>query len=340
MKTEDTRPTVLAAYHRLWREWLHHYRAGLLISLGLMAITAGATAAYAKLTQWMMQTFEAGDMELLRYAPFAVLGVTLAKGVSQYIQVTYANRVLSQVEADMQSAMYTRLVGADLARLQEEPPAALAARFSADVGLIRNAVGTSLRGISFILIIVATFVTMMTIDWVMTIGLFAIFAAALVPINLIGNRLRHISATTQREIGRMTAEINEGLSGIRLAKTYRLEDRLAESASRSFHRLRDLKVKALNWRAQIEPMIESLGGAAIAGLLLFVGWRLASGDGSFPDFVGLLTGLVVMANPAQRLGNVYAGIMSGVAALERVHALFDAPDYVVERPDAQAIPRI
>ncbi|MEM9010419.1 MAG: ABC transporter ATP-binding protein [Pseudomonadota bacterium] len=338
---DDGAPTgeagIIAAYRRLWRTWLYPHRARLSLALFVMALSAASAAGYAKFTQVIMQAFDEGAQDILVWAPVGVIALTVLKSVTQYLRLTLTNSVLAAVEADMQVAMYRTLVSADLARHQEEAPAALAARFTADVTVIRVAVQNIMNGISFILIILATVATMLTIDWVMTLGLVAIFGLALIPITVIGTRIRRIARLTQREIGSMTAEVSEGLSGIRLAKTYRLEGHLAKNAAASFERLRELKIKALNWRARIEPIIEGLSGTAVAALLIFLGWRLTSGAASIADFAGLLTGLAVMATPAQRLGNVYAGVMQGLAALERVYALFDTPDQVVERPDAVAL---
>ena len=62
------------------------------------------------------------------------------------------------METELRKTMFARLVGTDLARLQTEAPAGLAARFSSDIGLIGGAVRSMLGGITGILTIVVTFV--------------------------------------------------------------------------------------------------------------------------------------------------------------------------------------
>ena len=73
---------------------------------------------------------------------------------------------------------------------------------------------------------------MLTIDWPLTLGMCVVFAAALVPVNRIGTRLRRLSKRTQAEVAAMTSEVTEGLSGIRMARAYRLEEPLARERRR------------------------------------------------------------------------------------------------------------
>ena len=60
------------------------------------------------------------------------------------------------METELRKTMFARLVGTDLARLQTEAPAGLAARFSSDIGLIGTAVRSILGGVTGILTIVVT----------------------------------------------------------------------------------------------------------------------------------------------------------------------------------------
>jgi len=143
-------------------------------------------------------------------------------------------------------------------------------------------------------------------------------------VNVIGGRLRGISKETQEEIADMTGRVHEGLSAIRLVRTYRLEDRLGRAAGDAFERLRVLKIKAMNWQGRMEPLMEVVVGVALAGLLALVGWRMSSGAASLADFMGLLTGLAVASQPARKLGQVYTLAEQGLAALHRIYALFDA----------------
>lgn len=329
--------TLRTGYGRLWRDWVRGHWPGLRSALVLMAIVAITSGAYAKFIQYLIAAFEGEDTGFLIWSPLLIIGLTSAKAAAQYGHIVLTNRILAQVEADLQRDMFASLIHADLARLQNEAPAALAARFSADILLVRNAVKEMLTGVASVLIVVAAFGVMLSIDAPMTLGLILIFGVAFWPLNVIGSRLRMISRDTQSEIADMTGRVHESLAAIRLVRTYRLEARLQKAAGTAFERLRDLKVKALNWQGRMEPLMEVVAGVALAGLLGLVGWRMASGAASLADFMGLLTGLAVASQPARKLGNVYALAEQGLAALDRIYGLLDAGNQIEDHPEAKVL---
>jgi subfamily B ATP-binding cassette protein MsbA len=333
-------PTLGAAYRRLWSGWVRPHRGRIALSLIMMLAYAATSALLVQLTVHIVDAFDRQDQQAIALAPVLVLAVTAARGASLYLQKTLNIRSFAAVEADLQRTMYGALLQADLARMQEEPPAALGARFTADIGLVRVVLNQISNSLSSVATIVGAFTQMLLIDWQLTLGVLALFVAAGLPITHIGGRLQRLSRRTQQEIGAMTAKVNEGLSGARLAKTYRLEAYLQAAADRSFADLRRLRVKAMDAQARIEPMLEVVGGLALAGLIAFVGLRIAAGTNSIGDFSGFLAGLVLATQPLRKLGNSYAIITQGVAALQRIYDLLDQPNLVVDRPGATALPPV
>jgi subfamily B ATP-binding cassette protein MsbA len=327
-------PTAATAspWLRLWRDWLAPHWPLLAVSVAMTWLVALSSAGYAKLIQMVMAAFEAGRSDVMWWGPLGVVVLSSASAIGQYFRETTSNRVTTRMETELRKTMFARLVGTDLARLQTEAPAGLAARFSSDIGLIGQAVRSMLGGITGILTIAVTFVVMLSIDWQLTLGICAIFALALVPVNRIGTRLRRLSTRTQAEVAAMTSEVTEGLAGIRMARAYRLEEPLSQSAATVFERLFGLRIRQNRWQARVGPLMEMLVGVAVAILLFVVGLRMSAGTTTVADFTGLLTGLGVVAGPARRLGGSMASVQQGAAALDRVFMLFDAENTIVDGP--------
>lgn len=325
-------PVAVGPYIRLWREWLSRNRRLYMLGLVLMALTALSTAAYAKIMQWIIAAFQAGQHSVMYWGPALVLGTAIVSAAADYMRQTTIQRAVIRTETDLQKEMFARLVGADLARLRSEAPAGLAARFSSDIGLISRSVKSIMASMTAIFTIVGAFGMMLTIDWALTLGMIAVFLLALLPVTIIGGRLKKISRRTQNQVAAMTSSVTEGLAGIRMARTYRLEEPLVESASGVFEGLFGLKVKANRWEARLSPVMEMLGAVAIAILLFVVGWRMKSGTITLADFTGLLTGLGVAVGPARKLGSTYAAAAQGTAALDRIFMLFDSPNAIQDGP--------
>ncbi|MCY3985249.1 MAG: ATP-binding cassette domain-containing protein [Roseovarius sp.] len=308
--------------------------------LVIMAIAAGAAAGYSKAIQHIVNAFEASSATVIYWGPLLVIGLSALKGTGQFIHTVLLGRTMSKIDANIKKELYNVLLQADMEKLQEEAPAALATRFTADIGLIMGAAGAIFGSIRAFLIIMATFVVMLTIDWAMTIGLAAIFSLALYPVNLIGRRVRSVIEKTQRQIAVMNMGLTEGLSGIRVTRTYQLEDHMGRGLSSLFDNLRVLGVRNLKLQARISPVMEMLGGVAVAALLFIVSWRMAAGTTNMADFMGLLTGLGVIVTPARQIGNLYATIQQGNVAMERIFSLFDAQNSIVDIPGAKELQRV
>ena len=128
----------------------------------MTGVVALASAGYSKLIQLVMTAFQAQSPAVLWWGPLGVIGLSCANAVGQYFKEITGNRVTNRMETELRKTMFARLVGTDLARLQTEAPAGLAARFSSDIGLVGSAVRSMLGGVTGILTIVVTFAVMLT----------------------------------------------------------------------------------------------------------------------------------------------------------------------------------
>lgn len=329
-------PGLAAGYTRLWREHLARHWRRLVLALVLMAVAAVTSAGYAKFVQLLFEAFETADMGFLIWSPVLILFLAGLKGAAQFAQIVVTNRVLVQLEADLQNRLYHHMMFADLAHLQKESAASLAARLWADSAVVHRSVAAILQGLSNALIVLATFALMLSIDAMLTLAIFAVFALAIWPLLEIGVRVKRNTHKVQGEIGAMTAEVNEGLSSMRLVRTYGLERRLLALASDVIDRLRQFRVQVMDWQARVEPLMELLGGVSSAALLALVVWQLRAGHGSLPEFMALLTGLGVITTPARRLGGTYTAAQQGLASIARIYEILDQQNAVVERDGAVA----
>ncbi|GGK32304.1 ABC transporter ATP-binding protein [Salinarimonas ramus] len=327
----DTWPIM----RRLWRERMRAHRRTLALVLVLIAVGAGATALYPLLIREAFDAFDRRDLDLIYWAPLVVIVVTSIKGFALFGQTALTQRTVARIEADMQAALYARLLSLDLAQLGRESPASLTQRFTTDFTYIREAM-VRIFTVFFrdIATIAALVVAMLVIDPWMT--LVAVLVAPFVapPIARIGKRLRRVSTATQEQIGDMAGLVTESLAGVRVAKTYRMEPYLEGRARGAFDQVRDLKIKAATQRARLDPLLEIAGGAAVAGVLLLIGVRIGRGETTIGDFTGFVTALLMAAQPIRALGNLNAIVQEAIAALHRHWALLDERPLIASAPGA------
>src|SRR5919107_619232 len=195
---------TVALVRRLWREWMRPHARTLGLVLGLVALVAGATGLYPVLIKAAFDAFTARDETAILLAPAFVIAVTAVKGFSLLALTILTNRVVTRIEADLQTALYAHLIDADLAQLERESPAALTQRFTTDFLFIKEALTrlstVFLREVATILALIGA---MIWIDPVLTLvaGLTVPFIAW--PIEKIGRKLRRVAISTQEQTGHM-----------------------------------------------------------------------------------------------------------------------------------------
>ena len=134
----------------------------------------------------------------------------------------------------------------------------------------------------------------------------------------------------------MTALVSEGLQSARVVKAYGLETYQKDRAKLGFAERSRLFLRVLTQRAAVDPVLEIVGGIAIAALLGFVAFRIADGTNTLGDLLGII-GLIGVASPEVRaLGSITAVAQEGAAAADRVYDIVDAPATVSD-PDGALV---
>jgi ATP-binding cassette, subfamily B, bacterial MsbA len=324
---------------RLWREHVRHHRGKLVVVLVLTAITAAAQALYPAIIARAVDMFEHHDRRILYQVPVLVLIVTSVKAVTQYFQAILVQQVVLLAIRELQGRMFAHLVHADLARVEREAPAQLAARFTTDAATIREALTRAVNGLADAVKIVGLVASMLYLDWTLSLIAAALFPLAAVPIQKIGRRVRRASGGMQERMGELAALLVESFAQARTVRAYRLEEAENTRARRAFAHLYGALMSMTRSRARIDPLLEVLGGAAVAAVLGFAGWRTAGGAGSMGQFTGFVSALMLAAQPLRAMGSLNAAVQEGLAGLVRVFRVIDEPPGIRDRPGTPALPQ-
>ncbi len=327
-----------ALMRRLWREQLRHHRGRLLLVLALTAVMAGLTALYPVVIQRALTMFEARDPRILYQVPLLVVAVVTAKSAAQYGQTVLLQQLVLLVVRDLQGRMFRHLARADLARVEREAPAQLAARFTTDAATIREALIRAINSVGNVAMVAGLVVSMVYLDWELSVLAGLLYPLAAVPIGRIGKRVRRASGGMQERVGETATLLTESFAQARTVRAFRLEAAEQARAEASFARLYSSLLRMTRGRARVEPVLEVLGGTAVAAVLGFAGWRAAMGGSSLGDFTGFVTALLLASQPLRALGSLNAALQEGLAGLARVFSVLDEAPVIVDAPGAAALP--
>ena len=311
-------------YERLWRDCIERHRVILFQALALMAVVSAAAAVYPALIQRVFNGLGAGSFELLYAVPPLIIAVTLVKGGAMYLQVRQVNLLALTVTQELQRTMAAHLIRADLALVAASPGGEFVSRLLNDVQLVREAIIRLANNlVRDVLTIIAMVAMLIWFDWLLTLVVLVVYPIAMKPILEIGRRQRKQAGALQTELGDATSILSEVMQGSRMIRAYGLEAHQINRAASVFDILFRRMLRLTLGKARIDPILEVLGGFAVAGVIAVAGWRVANGDMQVGDVAGFITALLMMVQPVRGLGTLNAVVQEAASALERVFTLLD-----------------
>ncbi len=324
---------------RVLRDYVRPYRAWLALAVLCMTAMAAATAGNA----WLMEpilddVFLSKDTSMLYWVVAMVLALAAVKGVSNFGQAFLMNRLGLRILADMQSQLFGHLMRADLAFFHKIGTGKLISRFTNDINLMRGAVSTALTGVAKDALTVVFLVALMFYqDWSLALIAFMVFPIAFLPVVKLGRRMRRVSARTQEQFGVLTARLDETFQSARHVKAYRAEDFEIGRAGGLIEGLYSLGVSAAKVRALSHPIMESLGGVAIAAVIFYGGSRVMAGSATPGSFFSFITALLMAYQPLKSIANLNTTLQEGLAAAQRLFDLLDVEPEIVDADDARPL---
>jgi subfamily B ATP-binding cassette protein MsbA len=314
-----------ALMSRLLRESVKPYRGLLVLAILCMAVMAVATALSAWLLKPVVnEVFIERNHEVLWLIGGAVIATFAIKGLANYAQAVLMSRVGLKVIADTQNRLFAHLARMDLAFFHANSSGKLLSRFTVDINQMRAVVSTVLTALGKDVLTLIGLVTVMIIqDWQLAVIALVIFPIAVLPIVRLGRRMRKVTAHTQEEMGLFTTLLGQTFQGIRVVKAYNMEEyekgRIADIVERIFR----LNFKSARIRALSSPIMETLGGLAVAMVIVYGGNRVIGGQTDAGSFFSFIAALLMAYEPMKRLARLNASLQEGLAGAQRLFALLD-----------------
>ena len=309
----------------------------LIIAIALMLVVAASTGALPLLIERSVNLLQQKNTNFF-WMPLAIVGVSIFRGLVGYIQNIVSQSVALKIINRIQKAMFSHLMYSDINCFEETSSGKLISRFTNDVNMMRDTLSKSLVGlVKNTLVSIVLIGVMFYLDWLLATIIVILLPLAGRPVIRIGQRLRRVSTNIQMEMGELTANLDQSLTGIRLIKSYRMENHEQIRANNLFENIYLLAMKIVRGRSRTYPILEIIGGISIAAIFSFGGWRIISGTGTLDEFVGFLTALITAYKPIRSLGPLSASLQEGLSAVNRSFELLDTKSKIFDRSNARPL---
>jgi ATP-binding cassette subfamily B protein len=246
-----------------------------------------------------------------------------------------------RVTADLRAAVQANLLLQSPRFFETTSTGEVLSRLTTDTTLVQTVVGTSVSmGLRNLLLLVGGIAMLVVTNPVATLIILAVIAVTVLPVALIGRRVRRLSRASQDRVADASALAGEVLVAMPVVQAFTNEGferaRFAASVEHAFATgVRRTRVRA--WLTGI--IIVMVFGGAIYGL-----WRGAHAVAAGTMSAGLLAQSVlyvaIVAGAVGALAEVFGEVMRAAGATERLLELKNAPPHIAQPPRAVAFPPV
>ncbi len=282
---------------------------------------------------------EQGREKALWFVCLAILAVFFAKNLFRYLAMFFMAPTRNGITRDLRRQLFDKLLVLPLGYFSEERKGDLMSRITSDVQEIEWSILNVLEAVFREPIIVALSLGfMLYISPSLTGFVFVLILFTAVVIGGIGKSLKRSSSEVQERLGNIVTVVEEALSGLRIIRCFNaaLYQQRKFSAENNAYRH---TLTRLLWRKDLSSPLSEFLGIAVVTVLLWHGSRQVFGGqmdaGSFFSFLFAFYNVI---DPAKSFSKAFYDIQKGIAALQRVEHILDAPVAICDAEQAKALP--
>ncbi len=316
------------------------YQGKLIIAMVAMVCVSAGTGAQTWLVKDVLdKIFIDQNTFYLKLLPLVLLAIFFVKGLVYYLYSILLEQVGQSVIRDFRLNIFNHIHRQSLSFFNSMPTGTLMSRIISDVALLQQAVSNALVGAvrDFFQVVILLGVVFY-MNWRLAMITFIVLPIAAYPITRFGRLFRKLSTSTQEEVAHVSNILHETITGNRIVKAFTKEEYEGKRFLHQVTRLFILTMKDAKYRCLQHPMMEFIGGGAIALIIWFGGKEVIGGDMTPGTFFAFLTALIAAYEPVKGVTKINSTIQQGMAAATRVFAILDVEPEIQDKEDAILLP--
>jgi ATP-binding cassette, subfamily B, bacterial MsbA len=329
---------TLALVRRLLLEQAAGQWRRYLLAFGLMGVAAGMTALGAYLIGDVInQAYVHKNLPGIFWLALATAAIFMVKALATYGSSLTLARIGNHIIALNQSKMFARLLQHNLAFFAERHSSEFMARLTTGAAAASQVLNLLVTSIGRDLLSLIGLATVMAVqDPVMSLFSVIVVPPAMLVLRKLIKRIKTIAHHQFAGNTRILETLQETVQGIRIVKAYTLEDSMRARFDAYVGELEKESNKWARVAYRSSPLMEGLGGFAIAGALIYGGFRVIETGATPGQFFSFLAAFMLAYEPAKRLARLNIDLNSGLVG---VRILFDVVDHPpTEAPDIDKAP--
>jgi len=302
------------------------YRLKIAVALCALVVAAGCVLALGQGLRHVVDNgFGSANPQLLDGALAAMIGVAALLSTATFVRFYLMMTIGERVVTDLRRKVFDHILGLEPGYFEATRTGEVISRLTNDTALLQQVIGF---GVSMfvrnLLMMFGAAVMMFVVSWKLAACVLLGIPATLVPLLLLGRRVRRLSRDNQDRVADVSSYVDEAVHEIRTVQAYAHEEadraafgRHAEAAYRS-------GVSRIGQKAMLIALVMLIAFSAV-GVILWVGGhdvfagRLSAGELSAFVFYAF-----VVATGAGTISEVWGELQRAAGATERLMEILDA----------------
>jgi ABC-type multidrug transport system fused ATPase/permease subunit len=317
---------------------LKHWK-GYLFAFAMMGMIAATTA----LSAWIIgrvvdQVFVGRNLTALSEITAAIMIIYTVKGVATYGQQVVMSRVGNAIVADIQRQIFDQMLRMKVSYYSRSHSSEFIARqsfISQSASSVLNVLITTFSRDA--LTIVGLVIVMVSTDPVLSIVALMFVPLAAVGVRKIGVRVRGIMATEFQGALQMMESLAETVQGIRIVKAFTLEDFMRAKQEKAISGFQAASNKLARVSSRTSPIMETLGGFAIAAVVLYSGYSVIIRGNSPGNLFSFITSVIMLYEPMKRVARLHVDVSTSLFGVGLLYKFLDERDYEEDEPNRREL---
>jgi len=324
---------------KLYNNYTKKFLPKILFSIFFSLLVAGSTAAIA----WLLdpaikKIFIEKDQTLIFLIPAAIILAFTTKGISLYIAKTTLIKVGQEVTKILQLQLMKSIIKADAEIVDKKHSGKFISHLNFDISMMTNLISVVILNLAKdSLTLIGLIGVMFYQNWRL-----AIFALIMIPLasfaaKSLGKRIGKLTTQAQESAGILTTYMLEVFKNHKVIKIFQKENYEFSRAEKFINNLKEKLTKTAVVLVRASPIMETLTGFMIAGLIYYSGNLIIKQELDINNFFSFLAAMMLAYQPVRSLATINMAINQGLSAAKRIMPLIEQENNIKEKPNALSL---
>jgi len=320
--------------------FLRPYKRMMVLATLALVLTAAVSLVLPIAVRRVVDGFNTTDAQLLDRYFEAALGIAALLALGTGLRYYLVTRLGERVVADIRRALFDRVVGLSPAFFERVMTGEVVSRLTTDTTLILSLIGSSVSVALRNILILLGGIALMFVTSVKLAGLvLLIVPAVVVPIVVLGRRLRNLSRQNQDWIAASSGQASESLLAVQAVQAYTHEPQTRATFGEVTEKSFDAARTRIRTRAIMTVIVIFLTFTGIVGVLWIGARDVRAGTMSAGELIQFVIYAVMVAGSVGALSEIWGELQRAAGATERLTELLAADDPVQDPARPLPLPR-